>query len=362
MLGIITFRASLKYNICNSKVMVMTPLLHSKGRRYPEIDGLLSNDSFLNDFLILCQCKAYRRSADKTQVITSPDNPHVRTRLFHANEVMGIAVPIAERLGLNVNLCMAIAMGHDIGHAPYGHTGEKVFTEYGKKPFKHNIFSVVIAQHIERRGRGLNLCYETLEGILRHSAGPGALEFNPNQPQEYSVVLVSDKIAYTFSDINDAIRYGYLSEDALPKSAYELGQNQMQRNRKLIEAVVTESLEKGYVCFSEGEVFENFDSLKAFMYKEFYYKINHSLHEKILYEACAFFDLHNLECYGVDPVICAALLTDSEINKFGSLLLETKRVSIDHIKHFGVFEILPHLEGKKIDYCDADLDWELYSS
>ena len=162
----------------------------------------LMKDPFKEDFVRIIQSKAYRRLPYKTQVISLPDCVHVRTRAIHTNEVIGISSRIADRLGLNLSLCEAIAAGHDIGHTPYGHAGEEVLSKFGVKPFNHALNGVLIAQHIERNGMGLNLCHETLEGMLNHSRGAGKLAIVNSKPAEYSVVMFSDKIAYTFSDLN----------------------------------------------------------------------------------------------------------------------------------------------------------------
>jgi len=331
----------------------MKPYTHSLGRRYREIEDDIISDPFLNDYQKILQSKAYRRLADKTQVISDPDNSHVRTRLTHTNEVIAISLAIADKLGLNKNLCMAIAAGHDIGHTPYGHIGEKILTEFGGKEFKHNVFSVVIAQHIERKGKGLNLTYETLEGILNHSRGAGSLFTDESLPQEYSVVMFADKIAYTFSDLNDALRYGYLNENKIPDCAIKLGKNQRERVKKCVEALVDESLSKDKVSFSEGKTFELFDELRKFMYEEIYFKMDWSLQEKVLYNLCEFFS----SCEDIkDPIIATSLLTDREANHFAEILFKSKKPSIDMIRNFGVFEILPYLIDKEIDYTDPDLN------
>jgi dGTPase len=155
--------------------------------------------------------KSLRRLEDKTQVfIDHRSNPHIRNRRSHTDEVVSIAVYIAQILGLNVYLVEAIALGHDIGHSPYGHLGERIIGELSGRDFRHYIMSVVIAQFIERNGKGLNLSWEVLEGIANHSRGAGGLKINPDLPLEYAVVMLADKVAYTFSDLNDALRCGYL--------------------------------------------------------------------------------------------------------------------------------------------------------
>lgn len=337
----------------------MQPTLISVGRRYREKEDNLIEDPFLNDYNKIIQSKAYRRLASKTQVMCFPNNPHVRTRLIHTNEVIATSVAIASQLGLNERLCMAIAAGHDIGHTPYGHLGESVLST-PDKPFKHYINSVVVAQHIERQGNGLNLTKETLEGMLNHSRGAGELTVDSDSPQEYSVVMFADKIAYTFSDINDALRYGYLTPPQVPRCAQRLGWNQRAKVETVVKALVEESRKKGFVQFSEGEEFEDFDKLKKFMYAEVYPRIDVSVQNRILERVLDYFKMMP-EFSKVDPVLAVSLLTDREVNYFGNLLLESRVPSVAQIQHFGIFEIIDHLKGRDIDYTDPDLDWESFN-
>src|SRR3989344_5151201 len=325
----------------------------SKGRRYEEREDVLMGDPFLDDKFKILQSKAYRRLAYKTQVVTTPDNPHIRTRLAHTNEVMAVSMLIAKNLNLNVSLCEAIAAGHDIGHAPYGHYGEDFLTRFGGKEFRHNVNGVVIMQHVERRGKGLNLAYETLEGMLNHAYNGEQARQNP-EPQEYAVIRIADQIAYTFSDLNDAIIYNYLKEDKLPECALKLGNGQRQRLHNSLRALISESREKDKIEFRESKEAEYFRQVTEFMLNEVYRKINHSIHDIILGELCRFFS-DNENALKVNPVLLVSLLTDSEANAFGELLIRSKDPSLEQIKNFGIFEILPYIQNKKIDYTDSDL-------
>ncbi len=328
----------------------------SIGRRYKEKEDTLIKNSFMNDYNKILNSKAIRRLSDKTQVLCSPDNPHVRTRAVHTNEVITNSVIIAENLGLNTNLCMAIAAGHDIGHAPYGHGGQKVLSELSGKEFKHNVYGVVIAQHIEREGKGLNLTHETLEGMLNHSIERGELKRCDEMIcEEYAAVLYSDKISYTLSDLNDAIRYGYL--DKIPKCAFNLGRNQRHRVIKVLKSLINESKEKGMVEFSEGNVFQDFAELRGFLFDEFYDKVNFELQEKIIHGLYNFFLKEDL---GVHPVIAISLLTDLEATRYGEILLKSRIPKVDDIKNFGLFEILPYIKDKPIDFTNHDLKWKKY--
>ncbi|PIN86029.1 deoxyguanosinetriphosphate triphosphohydrolase [Candidatus Woesearchaeota archaeon CG10_big_fil_rev_8_21_14_0_10_44_13] len=324
------------------------------GRKYKEDLDQQVKDPFLGDYLKIVQSKAYRRLAFKTQVLSLPDNPHVRTRLIHTGEVMAISIMIADALGLNKNLCMAIAAGHDIGHTPYGHLGERVLSECRGSPFCHNINGVVLAQHVERRGQGLNLTYETLEGILKHNRETTIPDFGKDEPREHAAVTYADKIAFTFSDLNDAVRYGYIDGGNLPGCAIELGATQTIREHNTLNALVAESREKGAVSFSEGSVFANFDELYTVLLEKFYLKIDFSIQEMILRKL-----YRNIsEISDIDPSFLVSMLTDKEANRFGELMSNCSKPSVKDINHCGLFEILPYLTDKKIDYSDPDLGWK----
>jgi len=345
---------------------MLQPYGTSVGRKFKSDVDIHILDPFLNDYARILQSKAYRRLADKTQVMCYPDNPHVRTRLVHTNEVVILALAISEQLGLNNHLCMAIAAGHDLGHTPFGHLGESVFSKYAKdfygeeRDFKHNVNSVVVAQKIERRGRGLNLTFETLEGILHHSRGAGELITHASVPNEYTVVMFADKIAYTFSDLNDAIRYGYLKESEIPHAALKLGLSQRRRTKTVIDALVRESKEKGRVSFSEGKEYELFKEVKDFMFQEVYFEVDWEIQRTVLRKICEFF-AERQDTFGVDPIVLASLLTDKEVIDFGSILLKTRKPGIEKIRNFGIFEIYPHIPHPtdgEVDYSNPDLNWK----
>jgi len=333
---------------------MLKPYTTTKGRRRQDTDALVE-DNFLNDFTKIVQCKAYRRLAYKTQAISLPRNAHVRTRLAHTSEVMAVAASISERLGLNTNLCLAIAAGHDVGHVPYGHSGERILAKFGGKKFHHSVNSVVVLQEIENKGKGLNLCHETLDGILHHTSGGGDLIADPKKPAEYAAVMFADKIAGILTDFNDAIRYNYLSEKDIPKSAHRLGANKRERLVAVINALIDESEQAGAMQFSASEEFKNFSEMKAFMY-DLFPKIDLSLQETILTKLCEYISAEPAFAY-FDPVIVVSLLTDTEADEFAGLLLESQKPSVDQIRNFGIFEILPYLKGKEIDYTSPGLDW-----
>lgn len=339
---------------------------NSKGRKnsalgntgIPDDDNIYIDvmDPFQIDIGKIVNSKAHRRLKDKSQVFCFPNNPHVRTRMLHTNEVAMTAIVIAEILGLNVKLCRAIAEGHDIGHTPYGHAGEEFISKITGKTFRHEVMSLVVAQHIERKTEGLNLCFETLQGILHHSRGKGSLNTAVNLPLEYAVVMLADKIAYTFSDINDALRYEYLKESDLPSIVSDLGSRQRERMTGCIFSLIKESAEGGEISFSESEVAKKFEAIRQWMFENVYSKVNWSLQENILGRIYDFFQ-KSPDLEGCDPAILLALLTDKEVNGLTTLMLSSLNLRIEHLDDFGIMEIAPHIRGKNIDFARPDLDW-----
>ena len=198
-------------------------LENSKGRfkEYDEDAVYSAINPFVLDSIKLLSSKSSRRLAYKTQVFNKPYNKHIRTRKSHTEEVEASSMLVSNLLGLNIYLCSAIAKGHDLGHFPFGHTTEQRFTkklreENGKDylVLDHSLMGLVILHQIEREGAGLNLMYETMEGILNHSTGGGSFQTMGSIPEEYKVVRYADKIAYLFSDINDAERLGTLNPNS----------------------------------------------------------------------------------------------------------------------------------------------------
>ena len=208
--------------------------------------------------------KAFRRLMHKTQVFLQPEGDHYRTRMTHTIEVSRIARTITQALGLNEDLAEAIAMGHDLGHTPFGHAGEVALTECWGQPFRHNEQSLRVVDYLEKDGRGLNLSYEVRDGILCHTGDkyPDTLEG--------LIVRRSDQIAYVNHDIDDAVRAGILTNDDIPRAISNvLGHDHSQRINTLVCDIIRTSTEAGTVCLTP-QVEKALKDLRSFMFERVY--------------------------------------------------------------------------------------------
>lgn len=208
--------------------------------------------------------KAFRRLMHKTQVFLNPEGDHYRTRMTHTLEVTRIAKTITRALGLNEDLAEAIAMGHDLGHTPFGHAGEGALTECWGQPFRHNEQSLRVVDILEKDGQGLNLCNEVRMGILGHT-GPYVPETLEGQ-----IVRRADQIAYVNHDIDDAIRAGILTAEDIPRDiAAILGENQRDRINALVCDTIFTSREAGKICMTPP-VEKALADLRSFMFERVY--------------------------------------------------------------------------------------------
>ena len=227
----------------------------------------------------ILHCKAFRRLKQKTQVFLLPKGDHYRTRLTHTLEVSQNARTIAKALRLNEDLVEAIALGHDLGHTPFGHAGERALDEVCPLGFQHNEQSVRVVKRLEKQGEGLNLTWEVRDGILNHkSAGtPHTLEGQ--------IVRLSDKIAYINHDIDDAIRGGVLKEEDIPKTYREiLGNSTRVRLDTMIHNVIINSMDQPEIRMSP-EVEQATMALRAFMFENVYKNpVAKGEEEKAIYE------------------------------------------------------------------------------
>lgn len=208
--------------------------------------------------------KSFRRLKDKTQVFLSPDGDHYRTRMTHTLEVSQNARTIAKALRLNEDLAEAIALGHDLGHTPFGHAGERALNEVCPFGFKHNEQSLRIVEKLENYGQGMNLTWEIRDGILNHEMNlrPATLEGR--------VVRLSDKIAYMHHDMDDAIRGGILVETDVPRDlAKVIGNTNREWIDTFIHDIISVSMDTDDIRMSD-EVYDAFHKLRKFMFERVY--------------------------------------------------------------------------------------------
>lgn len=228
-------------------------------------DGVRSD--FQRDRDRIIHAKAFRRLMHKTQVFISPDGDHFRTRLTHTLEVMQISRTIARALGLNEDLTEAISFGHDLGHTPFGHTGEeelhRALEPHGRS-FRHNEHSLRVVDRLERGGAGLNLTVEVRDGILNHT-GRGL-----PATREGEIVRTADRIAYVNHDVDDALRAGVIESGDLPKEPLEvLGTKMSKRIDTLVRDMISASEERGEISLSD-EVYAALMDLRSWLFENVY--------------------------------------------------------------------------------------------
>jgi dGTPase len=251
----------------------------SRGRLKPE-EPCSIRTAFQRDRDRIIHCKAFRRLMHKTQVFIAPLGDHYRTRLTHTLEVSQIARTISRALNLNEDLTEAIALGHDLGHTPFGHVGEDVLDELYPKGFRHNEQSLRVVDTLENNGQGLNLTWEVRDGILNHSKtkvdiwGKGWGKVNTIEGE---VVKISDTIAYINHDIDDAIRAGMITEGDLPIAAIaKLGNTHSLRINTMVGDIIEnswgvrgESKEKPVITMSPP-ILEATNALRQFLFEQVY--------------------------------------------------------------------------------------------
>ena len=233
----------------------------TKGRKKAETECDIRT-VFQRDRDRIIHCKSFRRLKHKTQVFLSPEGDHYRTRLTHTLEVAQIARTIARALRLNEDLTEAISLGHDLGHTPFGHAGERAIREiYGD--FNHYEQSVRVCELIEKNGNGLNLTWEVLDGILHHTRGIQASTL------EGRIVRFADRIAYINHDIDDAVRAGVIKDDDIPLDiCVGLGKTKSERIDTLVKSVVDNSTDD---IRMDSDTFQLFEALHQFLFDNVYY-------------------------------------------------------------------------------------------
>ncbi len=261
------------------EVKILSPFAalsqNSKGRDRPEpLDD--SRTIYQHDRDRILHSKAFRRLGGKTQVFLAPEGDHYRTRMTHTLEVAQVARTITRALGLNESLTEAIVMGHDLGHTPFGHAGEKVLAKLIPSGFHHVKQSLRVVEVLEKDGQGLNLSVEVRDGILKHSKGKGhIISDNPNlmsMTLEGQIVRISDIVAYVNHDLDDAIRGKVLSYDEVPIQILEtLGHTHSERIRRMVlDVVVSSNLEEKRQIRMSDHILNALIALRDFLYEKVY--------------------------------------------------------------------------------------------
>jgi dGTPase len=236
----------------------------SKGRERDEPQDPLRT-VFQRDRDRIVHSKAFRRLKHKTQVFLAPEGDHYRVRLTHTLDVSQIARTVARALRLNEDLTEAIALGHDLGHTPFGHLGEQALTPLLGRPFRHSEQSLRVVDHLENDGRGLNLAWEVRDGIVHHP-------WSMPEPStlEAQIVRFADRIAYINHDVDDAMRAGVLTADELPPEPLAvLGTTHSQRINRLVTDLVVTSQDRSEIALSPA-VFDALDAMRDFLFEHVY--------------------------------------------------------------------------------------------
>lgn len=249
---------------------------NSRGRRFEEKPCPVRT-CFQRDRDRIIHSKAFRRLMHKTQVFIAPEGDHYRTRLTHTIEVSQVARTIARALKLNEDLAEAISLGHDLGHAPFGHAGEnalnRLMKEYAGESFHHSLQSLRVVDYLERK-RGLNLTYEVRNGILAHTKGKASLSssgvFAEPETLEAEVVRICDRLAYINHDIDDAVRAGIIKNTDIPEDVREIiGGDISSRFHAMITDVVQSSMGREHITLSP-QIKSVIERLKEFMFRRVY--------------------------------------------------------------------------------------------
>jgi len=316
---------------------------------------------YVLDIIKIIQSKSYRELDDKTQVFPEylVANSNIRNRARHTQDVVCVAMMIAEILGLNTFLVEAMAYGHDIGHGPYGHAGERFIKEFYNENFTHNVMSVVVAQHIERKGKGLNLTYESLEGIRYHSRGAGEMYLSDDVSEEANLVMFADKIAYTFADLSDAIRLDFFKGVPLPNFIGCFGKNQREMVANTTFSLIKESSEEGKVSFTKSELAEKFKQLREWMYENVYFELDKRTERKKVFRELEEIYSFILKKFNgkLDPFLVINRMTDSEASSLYKSIVE----GTIQKNNYGFLETVNNFIDKKINILDSDLDKKDFS-
>lgn len=304
---------------------------NTHGRDYP-YEKCMIRTEFQRDRDRIIHSKSFRRLMHKTQVFFSPVDEHYRTRMTHTLEVAQIARIICRALRLNEDLTEAIALGHDLGHTPFGHAGEVAMQRYYDPTFTHYKQSLRVVEFLENNGKGLNLTWEVRDGIVNHSGD------NKASTLEGIIVKFADRIAYINHDIDDAIRAGVLSPDDIPRELTDvLGTTHSSRINTMVTAVIDASYDKGEITMTP-HIYEATMELRKFLFDRVYIdsaaKAEESKAQELLArlfdyyvkrpEEMPEFYYNNIEREGVERCVCdyVAGMTDRyAIDKYKDLFI-----------------------------------------
>jgi len=335
----------------------LSPLKVSSGRKYsikddpdPSLYSINPYDPFIIDEIRIERSRALSRLPYKMQVVSTPINNHISNRRSHTDEVVAIAIMIAYYLGLNINLCRAIALAHDVGHCPFGPHGGEILG------IKHPQNGTVILQEVE----GLNLTMEVLMGILFHSLDTNSLNNGEEMSNEAFVVALADKFAYLFRDFEDFRRTGMLKNlippDELLMFGYGNGKDFPRNGVEIcINALIDESRSEGKVSFSKSEIAKAFQKIRKWTYDNVYKKLNdmpdrayHKTNLKIVREYFVDKGLHG----NLAPEFAISMMTDYDVNWLSGILIDRKPTEKDRllIGQLSIIEIVESLNGKYIDH------------
>jgi len=321
----------------------------SRGRLRPENEDPI-RPAFQRDRDRIIHCKAFRRLKHKTQVFFAPTGDHYRTRLTHTLEVSQIARSISKVLRLNEELTEAIALGHDLGHTPFGHAGERVLQQLVPGGFEHYEQSLRIVDVLERDGQGLNLTWEVRDGIARHSKGRHGVPVGADPEHRAStiegqVARVADIIAYVNHDIDDAVRAGLLTDDDLPPERVQvLGRSSSERIGRMVTDVVLHTLEGGMTEIRMSQhILQATVGLRSFLFDAVYENevataefkkaagILGGLWEKVREHPEEFLDLRTIENEGLDAAardFVAGMTDRYAVNLYEQLFIPKPWVSL----------------------------------
>ncbi len=236
----------------------------SRGREVPMEPSPMRSE-FQRDRDRIIHCQSFRRLMYKTQVFLAPAGDHYRTRLTHTLEVTQIARTMARALRLNEDLTEAAALGHDLGHTPFGHAGENALRECYDPDFAHYAQSLRVVEKLEKDGRGLNLCWEVRDAIVNHTGASVA------STPEGQLIKFADRIAYINHDIDDAIRAGILKKEDLPRELTDvLGDTHSKRINTMVASVLSSSADSATISMT-ADVQKATDMLRKFLFEKVYY-------------------------------------------------------------------------------------------